>query len=188
MYTGYSSVDTDLIPRSAPVVFAYATGSYAQIGAVHEHCPRSRVVSICTEGRAVCGMYDFEAGALLYSEVNDIVNFAHNHGIRRPIVYAALDAMQMEVRPRLEGSFSRDSYRLVPAHFTDSPELPAWADGVEWTQTALGRNLNEYLLRDDFLGAVRKVPDVTRTITVEWDETAKDWRVKSLQKGEFQHA
>lgn len=185
MYTGYSSVTTDLIPVSAPVVFAYADGDYAQMEAVKEHCPRARVVSITTVGAVVATMYDFEAGALAYGEAASRVEEAHAHGIARPIIYAALDAMESDILPTLREEFQRDQYRLLPAHFTDTPELPAWADGIQWTQTALGRNLNEYLLRDNFFGTPKKTPDRTYTLTLEWDDTAKDWRVSSPEQGTF---
>lgn len=167
MYTGYSSVTTSDIPASAPVVFAYSNPPYAQVEEVKRRCPHARIVTIATHLDVKADMYDFENGAI---PVADAVTVLRDHlasGQSRPIAYAALDDLQTIMTEFTSKVGNHERVRWLPAHFTDSPELPSWADGVQWSEKALGRNLNEYLLRSDFFGTVEPAPDKIITVSVK---------------------
>ena len=159
MYTGYSSVTTGNIPVTAPVVFAYTDGRWAQLPEVRARCPHAKIVTVHCIERYGADMYDFEPGCLPVDEAHIILDEVIMHGQRFPIAYAALDDM-LGIRERFAATGHHISeVRWLPAHYTPTPELPRWADGVEWSGTALGRNLNEYLLRSDFFGAPAPVHD-----------------------------
>jgi hypothetical protein len=182
MKVGYGSVTTDDIPTDAQVVFAYKYGTYAQIEAVTAHCPHARLVTVATEDGERADMYDIEHGAMTITGVIDALRLDLDDHVGLRAVYASLDTMP-DVRGEIErAGISLADIRPVVAHFTDAPELPAWASAVQWTQTALGRNLNEYLLRDSFFPVAK--PKITATQHQAIVTLASDgkWSIDTLDK------
>ena len=177
MYTGYSSVTTDNIPVAAPVVFAYRDGIWAQLSRVRTRCPRARIVTVNCVSRYGADMYDFEQGCLPVEDAHLILDEIIQRGQHRPICYASLDNM-VNIRTKFTATGRPlDVVRWLPAHYTHLPELPTWADGVQWTSQALGRNLNEYMLRSDFFGAPTPTHDETFDVRLRIDPAKRTVQV-----------
>lgn len=150
MITGYSAVDTANIPTDSEVVFGYCNPPFAQLNPIQERAPHAIVFPIATHPLYMALMYDFETGALDPANAGETMHRALGHGIRYPIAYFALDDYSQVVDSLRKWKVDRRDIRLCPAHWTPSPELPDWADGVQWSNTAFGLSLNAYQLRDDF--------------------------------------
>lgn len=173
MYTGYSSVTTDDIPVTAPVVFAYTDGRWAQLPEVRARCPHAKIVTVHCIERYGADMYDFEPGCLPVDEAHIILDGVIRRGQQFPIAYAALDDMR-NIRGRFAATGHHVSeVRWLPAHYTPTPELPAWADGVQWSRTALDRNLNEYLLTSHFFKVPTHVADETFDVRLRVNATRR---------------
>ena len=178
MYTGYSSVTTSDIPASAPVVFAYADGEWSQVEEVKRRCPHAKIVTIHCLTRYGADMYDFEPGCLPVAEAHTILLDVIKGGQKSPIGYASLDNM-LTIRSEFEKSGGNvNEVRWLPAHYTPTPELPEWAAGVQWSETALGRNLNEYLIRSDFFGGGVPAPDKVKSYALEVNYTTEKVTIK----------
>jgi hypothetical protein len=150
MLTAYSAVASDNIPAAAEIVFAYANPPYAQLEEVRAHCPHARIVPIATHPEYMAEMYDFETGALEPAGAGDTIVQALERGINHPICYFSLSNHDVIVDSLQRSHVARKDVRLLPAHYTEAPELPDWADGVQWGGPPLHPDLNTYELRDDF--------------------------------------
>ena len=81
-------------------------------------------------------------------------------GIPRPCLYASASVMESDILPILkEAGFPRGEVRLWSAHYGQGQHIcgphscglmSVNADGTQWTSTALGRNLDQSILNDDF--------------------------------------
>lgn len=151
MLVAFSAVTTDNIPPDAKIVFGYANPPYAQLGEVHVHCPHAHIEQVVTHPWYIGELYDFENGALPIAEAGFTIRWAMNKGLRHPACYFALGNRGAVIDSLIRAGITRSDVRLVVAHYTPTPELPDWADGVQWTETALHRSLNQYQLRDDYL-------------------------------------
>ena len=173
MYTGYSSVTTGNIPVTAPVVFAYADGRWAQLPEVRARCPRAKIVTVNCVSRYGADMYDFENGALPVADAHLILDEIIMRGQHEPICYASLDNM-IAIRSKFTATGRPlGAVRWLPAHYTPTPELPEWADGVQWSRTALHRNLNEYLLTSHFFKVPTHVADETFDVRLRVNATRR---------------
>lgn len=150
MITAYSAVTVENIPTDAKVVFAYANPPFAQIEAVEAHCPHARIEPIVTHTDYMGELYDFESGAIAPDQAGETVAYAIQKGIRHPACYFSLSNHDTVVASLKAAHITRHQVRLVVAHYTIYPDLPDWADGVQWTAVADGKSLNQYELRDDF--------------------------------------
>lgn len=150
MLTAYSATTAANIPADARNVFAYANPPFAQLEAVAAHCPHARISPIVTHPHYMGEMYDCEPGALWGDAVPAEVGRALVRGVRHPIVYFSLSNTQTVCHQLADHRIAREQVRLVVAHYTARPELPDWADGVQWGNTTGPHALNTYQLRDDF--------------------------------------
>lgn len=150
MLTAYSAVTTGNIPADARIVFAYTNPPFAQLEAVRQRLPHARISPIATHPDYMAEVYDFENGALEPVDAGHTIWRNLLRGVRHPACYFSLDNHETVVRSLEASHILRTDVRLLPAHYTASPELPDWADGVQWGNTTGEHALNTYLLRDDF--------------------------------------
>lgn len=150
MLTAYSAVTVENIPTDAEIVFAYANPPYAQLAEVHARCPKARIEPVVTHPLYMGELYDFEPGAIEVPDAGAAIAYALQKGVRHPACYFALSNYDDVVKSLRASKISRHDVRLVPAHYTAAPELPDWADGVQWLGGTASPGLNQYQLRDDF--------------------------------------
>ena len=108
-------------------------------------------------------------------------------GITRPCLYASAFTMDTEVIPALAAAKIHPAeVRLWAAHYTHTAhicgphscrELGITADGTQWTDRALGRNLDQSLLAGDFFGG---------RPAASWTETMIS-NLPTLQQGNRDH-
>lgn len=164
----YDSITLEEIPDSAPAVAGYTGGAWPTYRELDERFPEAKRLSIAIQSSEDADVLDIEPGN---AEPEDAPKWVRRqikrraagerYNIDRPCVYASASQMR-EVENRLEeAGFPRSAYYVWSAHYTHSPhicgpttcgELPIAADGTQWTDHALGRNLDQSLLRPGFFG------------------------------------
>ena len=152
----FDSVSVAEIPVNARAVAGYVGGrwtTYDQLKGKHPY-----VVPIAIDAQEVAHCLDIEAGDASNAEV---ARWLHTYANSNwPILYTSLSNAQALVNELAAGGIHRLSYRLWTAHYTGHPhrctgrecgyQLELKADATQWTDKALGRNLDESLLSYNF--------------------------------------
>jgi hypothetical protein len=166
--TGITMFDTalnDQFPDGAAAYAAYVDGgvgnqpNYAWIVAAF---PKARHLSIALFASNNADALDVEQGAAAPAAIPGWYARQAARGIERPVIYASVSTMESEILPVLaQASIPRMKTRLWTAHYglgehicgpRTCGQLSVDADGTQWTSSALGKTLDQSLLRDDFFG------------------------------------
>lgn len=187
MYTMYDSVTLDEIPSEPHAVAAYLNGRYQNLAQAHEKFPHARILSISVQGLdTVADCYDIENGDYHPDQAADLYDTAKHAGVWRPCFYADLSNM-----PAVKASLNkvvtqRQDIRLWVAYYDDLPTLPHGYDAHQFTDKALGRNLDESICDSTFFQpralASPTIPDepkdVTYHLTIVYNEKTGQWTLE----------
>jgi hypothetical protein len=162
----FDSVTVMDIPKRAPAVAGYVDGAWKtfhMLRTTHPHAWRLPI-AVFAEHDAVC--LDIENGDARPEEAPDWIRRQHKRGIRHPVPYSSVDQMESEVIPllkdagiRVHTDLNKSGVRIFTAHYTFTPHLcgphscgllSVSAHATQWTDVALGRNLDQSLLHRDF--------------------------------------
>ncbi len=180
MFIMYDSVDISQIPNGPHAIAYYIDGHEG----VHTHeqmrarFPHARLLPISTGSRVVTECYDIENGDYLPGEAGELFHIARNGGISRPCMYADLSNMPA-VKASLEraGATPAD-VRLWVAYYNGQHDLPTGYDAHQFTNRALGRNLDESICADTFFEPAKPtvhVPQDIARVIVAYDVDEKKW-------------
>ncbi|HZR50130.1 MAG TPA: hypothetical protein VFB06_11480 [Streptosporangiaceae bacterium] len=159
----FDSITPDLLPTGAGYCYAgYVSGRWPDIGTIRQRFPHARTLSIAIDAAHDADALDIETGDATPADAAAWYERQRARGVTRPCLYASADLMQRNVVPLIEASgIARSAVRLWSAHYSYKAHIcgPAScrlmsieADGTQWTDTALGRDLDESLLAADFFG------------------------------------
>lgn len=178
MFVMYDSVDTAEIPSHANAVGAYAGGNFPTYMSVKRGWPHAHVLSIavnsgehrCADGTAI-ECLDIEPGDATPSLAPAWFHAQRSIGVKRPCFYGSLSWVP-QIEAALHGAgIARHEYRVWSAHYTFhahicGPQcgLSTSADATQWTDRALGRNLDESLCNGAFFASTPTPPN-TRALT-----------------------
>lgn len=151
----YDSVTVNEIPSDATAVAGYVDGNFRTWSQLSRF--KANKLSIAVSHTTDAAALDCEPGDVPPSEVAAWVKRQLAHGQYRPVVYASRDTFP-EILPLLTANgIKRTQYRIWSAHYSHlhicgslSCGASFEADATQWTDRALGRNLDESVLRDDF--------------------------------------
>jgi len=139
--------------------------TYARL--VRDH-PQAHHLSIAVNAHEDAECLDVEAGDATPDQAPAWVKRQQARGVRRPVLYASVSAMQTVLGALARAGIDRSQVRLWTAHYTKRAHLcsPACgfgfkstADATQWTDRALDRNLDESLCTDAFFGPPPPPPD-----------------------------
>lgn len=163
----FDSITPSEIPATANAVGAYAGGRWPTYVYVKQHWPHAHVLSIAVnaqEHRCANGdpieCLDIEPGDAVPEQAPGWFHAQRSIGVRRPCFYGSLSwVTQIEAALRAAG-IARHEYRIWSAHYTGrahicGPEcgLSTPADATQFTDHALGRNLDESLCSSTFFSS-----------------------------------
>ena len=181
--TMYDSVDLGQIPADAQFLAAYVDGRFANVAEARDRFPHARILSIAVNAAHDADCLDIETGDATPAQAAAWFLRQKARGITRPCLYASAFVMDTEVIPALKAAgIGAGEIRLWSAHYNNTPhicgpstcrELGVTADGTQWTDKAMGRNLDQSLLAADFFGTA-PAPD--------WQETLMN-KLPTLQQG-----
>jgi hypothetical protein len=161
-------------------VFAYAYGEYAQTKAVRAMCPHAIVLTVATRDGERADMYDYENGAMTADGLATAVEADLKAGVYKPILYASKDNYSEVWHALKAHDISGTEVRAIDANWTNHAHVDDGFDGTQWTQAALGRNLNEYLLASDFFPPAKPKPAVYDVALVSMSRADGSWSVRAL--------
>lgn len=157
--TMYDSVNVGQIPADAAAVAGYVNGHWPTFSTLVRTHPNAKRVSIAVSVFADAQVLDVERGDATPDEAPGWVKLQKQRGEKRPGVYAAVSEAQTVIDELARHGIKRDQYRLWTAHYTDVPHLCTpkcgngfrdRADATQYTDKALGRNLDASLCSPGF--------------------------------------
>lgn len=178
----FDSVAVGEIPADAPAVAGYVHGRFPTWPLLVVEFPHAHQLSIAVqadENDAEC--LDVEAGDATMVEAIPWVQRALARGVKRPVLYSSLSISQELIDACEHAGIARSQIRIWTAHYTGRAHLcttacgfgfrePA-ADATQWTDRALGRNLDESLCNDAFFGPYPDIHNYERFPNVPLSET-----------------
>ena len=164
--TMFDSVDVTEIPMDAKAVAGYVNGKWPTYWTLVTQFPHAEKVSIAVTADRDADCLDVERGDATPDEAPGWVKRQIARGVQRPIVYASVSrAPELLVILRLHG-ITRSKIRLWTAHYTHEHlcdyrcGLLKRADATQWTDRALGRNLDASLVGPTFFPSPKPVDKV----------------------------
>ena len=168
MITMFDSVDVGQIPADAQAAAGYVDGRFANVAELRDRFPHAHILTIAVFAGHDAECLDIETGDATPGQAVGWYARQRARGVARPCLYASAFVMDTEVIPAIRAAgIGRQAVRLWAAHYNGSPhicgpasckELGIDADGTQWTDRAMGRNLDESLLAADFFGAAPPPP------------------------------
>lgn len=188
MFTMFDTVTINQLPSfantSRDAVAGYADGIFVNERQVFTHDPKAHHLSIVVHPTDLGDCLDIENGDADIAEAPGWWHKATMAGIWRPVLYIETSQAGALVAHLAAAAIHRSSYRLWTAHYTDEPHIESGSDATQWTQKALGRNLDESLGLDSFwphLTAVRQHTAASWDAAHIWTDGG-DWKIQGAPR------
>lgn len=161
--TMYDSTEVRQIPRDATAVMGYI-GPVARDNRfvtfpdlVHDF-PHANKLSVAVHIEYDAELLDIEFQDATPDQFPGWYRRMKLKGEKRPGAYGSRDTIPTVIKLAASAGIPRDEYRILSAHFGIGEHICSpvtcgasfTADGTQWTDRALGRNLDESLLKDGF--------------------------------------
>ena len=162
--TMYDSIDIRQIPLDAKAVAGYVNGHWPTYNSLAKWAFADRL-SIAVTASADADCLDVEQGDATVDQAAAWVKRQQARGVYRPVVYTSVSQAALLLRTLARAGISRNQIRLWTAHYTFKPHRCSsscgfgfWgtADATQYTDHALGRNLDASLCSPSFFAT----PDV----------------------------
>jgi hypothetical protein len=156
----FDTVDVATMPDNPVATAGYVDGHWPTSQQLIQRFPHAKHLSIAVFPSDNAECLDVESGDATPSEAVGWVRRQHARGIARPVVYCSLSVVPNVAQELQAAGIPRSQVRIWSAHYTYQPHIcrgipTAWgtidADATQWTDTALGRNLDESLCAANFL-------------------------------------
>jgi hypothetical protein len=180
MFVMYDSVDLNQIPKQPHAIACYRNGDTANEHQARLRFPHARILPISVTGAVPCECYDIERGDYTPDHVPELLRLALHEGITRPCFYASLSVMP-EIHQQLKSTgIPRTRIRLWVAYYNGNADLPAEYDAHQFTNRALGRNLDESICSDTFFApaSLPKHSDTHRA-EIDYDIDTHTWSIRA---------
>lgn len=167
MISMFDSVTVSELPSGSGYAYAgYTGGNWPTYKAVVAKFPGHQVLSVAVNASEIAQALDVEAGDATPGQAPGWYSRMRAAGVSRPCFYASVSNMQQVINSLEDDGIARANFRLWSAHYdgqhlcgpSSCGEVRIAMDGTQWTDTALGRNLDESLLVANFFGAAAPTP------------------------------
>lgn len=178
MFVMYDSVTLSEIPNEPHAVLAYINGEFANYDEAKVRFPHARLLPTSVTGQVVAECYDLEKGDYLPQSAGVLWEFAHTRGVERPCMYASLSNMDTVKSSLAQKTSARDTFRLLVADWNGLAQLIPGYDGHQFTNHALGRNLDESILASDFFAPAKPKPHKLDAFKGTFDREDGRWTIQ----------
>lgn len=160
MPTMYDAVNLANIPADATAVAGYVNGRWPTYAELAKRWPNAKYVSIAVTAEADADCLDIERFDATPAQAPAWVRRQLARGVKKPIVYCAVSDAKTVLSVLTLSGIKRSQIRLWTAHYTKVAHrcdkscgfgMPTVADATQFTDTALGRSLDESLCSVAFL-------------------------------------
>lgn len=148
--TMFDAVTISNIPSDATAVAGYVGGHFPTFSNLVARFPQAKHLSIAVNASEDAECLDIENGDARPSEAPAWHVRQVSRGVKRPVFYANTSTMPSVVAELTAAKIPRSAYRLWTAHYTGQPHIEPGSDATQWTDKALGRELDQSLCADDF--------------------------------------
>lgn len=163
MFVMYDSTELDQIPAHASAVAGYTSGNWPTYGAIVKRWPHAQHLSIAINAAHDADCLDVEKDD---ASISDAPGWFHRQK-GRPTLYTSLSNVGVLTTEMSHAGIARHEYKIWSAHYTGVPHicgpsegLSVAAEATQWTNRALGRNLDESLCSDAFFAPPTNPLDV----------------------------
>jgi peptidoglycan hydrolase-like protein with peptidoglycan-binding domain len=198
----FDAVDVSQIPADAVAVAGYTGGRWPTYSQLLAQFPHACVLSIAISAAGDAECLDIETGDAVPGDAAAWYGRQRARGVTRPCLYASASLMESAVIPAVNAAgIERAAVRLWSAHYTGSAHIcgpsscgltSIGMDGTQFTDQALGRDLDESLLLPGFFSTSPPPPPVPAwevammaalpTLAVGSDDASlPHWYVRSVQ-------
>lgn len=146
----YDSVDLTQVPEHAQAVAGYVDGKWPTFSEVKRRWPNVKHLSIAVSASADAECLDIETGDATVAEAVDWLVRQERRGVVCPVFYVERSRLPELVALLMRAGVASDRYRIWSAHYTDVPHIDRGAGATQWTDHALGLNLDESLCGPEF--------------------------------------
>lgn len=143
--TMYDSVTVSQIPAGAQAVAGYIGGKFPTFHSLLVDFPHAKHLSIAINANEEAECLDIENGDATPEQAPAWVRKQHARGVKRPVIYADVSNMAAVLGAVLGSGIRRDEIRVWAAHYTFVPHIEEGSDATQYTDRALGRNLDASL-------------------------------------------
>jgi hypothetical protein len=179
--TMYDSISLDAIPPDAEAVAGYVSGNWPTYNDVCRRWPNAHHLSIAVTSHEDADCLDIETGDATDAAAPDWIRRQWARGIARPVCYKAVSGLAGLVDVLRGAGIDLARVRFwtahygQPEHICGSPacgfSLPITPDATQWTDKAMGRNLDQSILSDSFFGAAPS--QSAKPITTKGDDVTR---------------
>jgi peptidoglycan hydrolase-like protein with peptidoglycan-binding domain len=176
----FDSIDVSQLPTGAGYCYAgYVNGNWPTYKQVVATFPGHHVLSIAVNAGADADCLDVESGDATPGQAAGWFARQAARGVVRPCIYASVSVVDSTISLMHTAGISRNSVRIWSAHYGSGAHIcgPATcglmstsADGTQWTDVALGRNLDQSMLADNFFGTTPPPSDVIYLTAAEVEQ------------------
>lgn len=159
----YDSITLDAIPAKPQAVAGYVNGRWPTFPELEKRWPQAARLSIAVTARANADCLDVENGDATPGQAPAWVKRQQARGIKRPVVYCSVSQAAAVLAALAKSGITRSQIRLWTAHYTGKAHrcdsacgLNGQADATQYTDKALGRNLDASLCAAGFLAVASK--------------------------------
>jgi hypothetical protein len=155
----YDSITLTEIPDTAQAVAGYVNGRWPTYPQLASKFPHAQRLSIAVTAEADADALDIENGDATPSQAPAWVRRQAARGVKFPAVYCSVSQAAAVLRALSDAGIRRSQVRLWTAHYTGTPHrctracvggFAATADATQYTDKALGKNLDASLVSDAF--------------------------------------
>jgi hypothetical protein len=148
----FDTITLSTIPADPFALAGYTSGSWPNYLKLRAAYPTVHVVSIAVNASHHADCLDIEPGDAVPSQAAGWVRADIAAGFAKPCLYSSFWEFVNQVRPDLAAAgILRSQVFEWDADFTFVPHLDATFDATQWTDRALGRNLDESMVLLPFL-------------------------------------
>jgi len=148
----YDTITLSSVPSNPFALAGYTAGFWPTFNPLHRSYPRAHVVSIAIRASDHADCLDIEPGDASPNQAPSWVWAEKRLGWSRPCLYSDWYEFHEQVQPALaRAGISKSQVFEWDADYTGTPHIDVGFDGTQWTDRALGRNLDQSLVLRSFL-------------------------------------
>lgn len=156
--TMYDSVDLTQIPKNAKAVAGYVNGRWPTYPSLKARFPQAKRISIAVTANRDAECLDVEKWDATPDQASAWVKRQLARGVKRPVVYTSVSQAPLLLSMLKKHGLKRKQFRLWTAHYSHEHlcnrrcgfRFFDRADATQWTDRALGKNLDASLCRASF--------------------------------------
>jgi hypothetical protein len=167
----YDSVTLSQIPPNPPAVGGYVGGNFPTFSRLAADFPRAKLLSIAVNAGEDAECLDIETGDAVPAQAPAWYARQKARGVTRPCLYANTSTMPSVVAALSGAYIARGDYRVWPADFTFAAHIEPGSDATQWTDVALGRNLDQSQCVDNFFGDPPAPKPIVNPTHYDWFAT-----------------